>query len=126
AHLPGALDGRGQELGAQALSDEAGQETEICQLDVVVALALELEVAGGAPRDVPDPRLELGAIEVREPLRMIPRQTAVPHPAIADGGVEEAVERGGRDLDADQAEPPRAARPRAQLGRAGHLEGGRR
>src|SRR5262245_47009286 len=72
-HVPGAPCRKRQKVSTKPLADKPGKQTEVRDLHVAHSLAFELEVVRRSSGTVRDPSFKIGAIQVGQPARAVPR-----------------------------------------------------
>lgn len=82
----------GQQCAAEAASDEVWCESEVCDLNRMGFVALQLVVTGGGTVPCCDESAKLISKDVALPLLISPFELVDPHPLLADQFVERAIE----------------------------------
>ena len=90
-------DGRGADLALPCTGDAVGGNAVV-------------EGGGARAREVGHPGLDLGPIQILEPLRSTPAEAIAPPPIGAHRGIEEAAQLGTGDFGAPDVEPAPAIR----------------
>src|SRR6185437_5237760 len=99
---PGAVDRRLDEISPEAAADEIGHEAEIAQFGGTRGGVFELEISRGHAGRIEDGDFDVVALEARRELLVAPLPPLEPQPRLAHGVVEEAIERDGAALGAEQ------------------------
>ncbi len=98
---PGRVDREGEQVRAQPLPDELGEDTQVGDLHLAGHAPVELDVARGHARHVEDEDLDRGMLDDGGERRVVEPAAIAPEPGLAHGVVEVAVERdrGPRRVD---------------------------
>src|SRR5258708_13047639 len=109
---PGIVDRRLEEMKAEALADEIGQEAEIAQLGIARGCALQLEIPGRHAADIEDGNLDVVAGEGSPERPVGPQPPLEPQPGLAHLAIEIAVEGGCPALRPPPPAPGASTAPR--------------
>src|SRR5579875_4016279 len=89
---PGRIDGPIQQIGAEALADEIGDQPEIGELDLGIPAAIEFRIAGGRAGDIEYVDLDARVMDGLGEHGIVKGPSLVPEPRLTHRVVKVAIE----------------------------------